>query len=87
MADPGEEERECICVLDMPLLDTPRGKDLMGIFIADLILQIRSFVAEDERVNLRARQAEGIAAAWAKGARFGRPHVELPQDFFQVCQE
>jgi len=75
-----------ICVLDMPLLDTRQGRDLMGTFIADLVLQILSFVAENERVNIRARQAEGIAAARAKGVRFGRPQMELPQNFFQVCQ-
>ena len=56
-----------ICVLDMPLLDTRNGKDLMGAFIADLVLQILSFVAENERANIRSRQAEGIAAARARG--------------------
>jgi len=75
-----------ICVIDMPLLDTRQGKDLMGTFIADLVLQILSFVAENERVNIRARQAEGIAAAKAKGVRFGRPRAELPQNFSKVCQ-
>lgn len=62
-----------IVVLDMPLLDTRQGKDLMGTFIADLVLQILSFVAQSERENIRKRQAEGIAAAKAKGVRFGRP--------------
>lgn len=62
-----------ICVLDMPLLDTRCGKDLMGTFIADLVLQILSFVAQSERENIRQRQAEGIAAAKARGVRFGRP--------------
>ncbi len=75
-----------IRVLDMPLLDTRQGKDLMGTFIADLVLQILSFVAENERVNIRTRQAEGIAAAKAKGVRFGRPRAELPQNFPEVCQ-
>ena len=75
-----------VCVLDMPLLDTRNGKDLMGTFIADLVLQILSFVAENERMNIRARQAEGIAAAKAKGVRFGRPAVDLPQNFTDVCQ-
>lgn len=61
-----------IVVLDMPLLDTRRGKDLMGTFLSDIVLQVLSFVAENERVNIRQRQAEGIAAAKAKGVRFGR---------------
>ena len=65
-----------ICVLDMPLLDTRNGKDLMGTFIADLVLQILSFVAENERVNIKKRQAEGIAAAKKKGVVFGRPPLE-----------
>ncbi len=62
-----------VCVLDMPLLDTRNGKDLMGTFIADLVLQILSFVAQSERENIRKRQAQGIAAARARGVRFGRP--------------
>ena len=70
-----------ICVLDMPLLDTRQGKDLMGTFIADLVLQILSFVAESERRNIRQRQAEGIAAAKARGVRFGRPPKPLPEGF------
>ena len=64
-----------ICVLDMPLLDTRQGKDLMGTFIADLVLQILSFVAQNERENIRKRQAEGIAAAKARGEKFGRPTI------------
>lgn len=70
-----------ICVLDMPLLDTQRGKDLMGTFIADLVLQILSFVAQNERENIRKRQAQGIAAAKARGVRFGRPAKALPENF------
>ena len=62
-----------ICVLDMPLLDTRNGKDLMGTFIADLVLQILSFVAQNERENIRKRQEQGIAAAKARGVKFGRP--------------
>lgn len=73
-----------ICVLDMPLLDTRQGKDLMGTFIADLVLQILSFVAQSERENIRKRQAEGIAAAKAKGVKFGRPEKEIPDDFGQM---
>lgn len=70
-----------INVLDMPLLDTRQGKDLMGTFIADLVLQLLSFVAENERQNIRSRQAEGIAAAKLKGVRFGRPRKPIPKDF------
>ena len=73
-----------ICVLDMPLLDTRNGKDLMGTFIADLVLQILSFVAQNERENIRKRQAEGIAAAKEKGIQFGRPVTELPEDFGDI---
>ena len=70
-----------ICVIDMPLLDTRNGKDLMGTFIADLVLQILSFVAQNERENIRKRQAEGIAAAKARGVRFGRPAKPLPENY------
>jgi len=70
-----------IVVLDMPLLDTRRGKDLMGTFLSDIVLQVLSFVAENERTNIRQRQAEGIAAAKAKGIRFGRPPKPLPENF------
>ena len=75
-----------ICVLDMPLLDTRQGKDLMGTFIADIVLQILSFVAENERANIRRRQAEGIAAAKARGVRFGRPPRALPDNFGEMHQ-
>ena len=74
-----------ICVLDMPLLDTRRGKDLMGTFLSDIVLQVLSFVAENERDNIRQRQAEGIAAAQMRGVRFGRPARALPEDFAAVC--
>ena len=70
-----------IVVLDMPLLDTRRGKDLMGTFLSDIVLQVLSFVAENERINIRQRQAEGIAAAKARGVKFGRPPDELPDNF------
>ena len=73
-----------ICVIDMPLLDTRQGKDLMGTFIADLVLQILSFVAQNEREFIRKRQAEGIAAANAKGVKFGRPPIPLPDNFYPV---
>lgn len=70
-----------VCVIDMPLLDTRHGKDLMGTFIADLVLQILSFVAQNERENIRKRQAQGIAAAKARGVRFGRPATPLPENY------
>lgn len=73
-----------IVVLDMPLLDTRRGKDLMGTFLSDIVLQVLSFVAENERTNIRQRQAEGIAAARARGVRFGRPLRPLPANFHSV---
>lgn len=73
-----------IVVLDMPLLDTRRGRDLMGTFLSDIVLQILSFVAENERTNIRQRQAEGIAAAKAKGVRFGRPPLPLPDNFYEI---
>lgn len=76
-----------IVVLDMPLLDTRRGKDLMGTFLSDIVLQVLSFVAENERSNIRQRQAEGIAAAKAKGVRFGRPPQPLPPEFHSIYQE
>lgn len=75
-----------ICVLDMPLLDTRNGKDLMGTFIADLVLQILSFVAQNERENIKKRQAEGIAAAKAKGVKFGRPEKEVPNEFGKLVK-
>jgi len=70
-----------IAVIDMPLLDTRNGKDLMGTFIADLVLQILSFVAQNERETIKKRQAEGIAAAKARGVRFGRPIKKPPENF------
>lgn len=73
-----------ICVIDMPLLDTARDKDLLGTFIADLVLQILSFVAQSERESIRRRQAEGIAAAKARGVSFGRPVKDTPADFPQI---
>ena len=75
-----------IVVLDMPLLDTRRGKDLLGTFLSDIVLQVLSFVAENERTNIRQRQAEGIAAAKAKGIRFGRPPKPLPENFHSAYQ-
>lgn len=79
-----KEKAVDICVIDMPLLDTRQGKDLLGTFIADLVLQILSFVAETEREYIKKRQAEGIAAAKEKGVRFGRPPIPLPKNFYRV---
>lgn len=74
-----------IVILDMPLLDTRKDKNLMGTFIADLVLQILSFVAETERANIKQRQAEGIAAAKARGVKFGRPKKEMPDNFGELA--
>ncbi len=80
-----------ILVLDMPLLDTrSKDKDLTGIFISDLVLQILSYVAQIERENIKKRQAEGIAAAKIKGKHLGRPKKEIPSEFFEIyrmCKE
>ena len=76
-----------ICVIDMPLLDTRNGKDLMGTFIADLVLQILSFVAQNERENIRKRQAQGIAVAKAKGVKFGRPETPIPENFEKIIRD
>lgn len=75
-----------ICVIDMPLLDTRNGKDLMGTFIADLVLQILSFVAENERENIKKRQAQGIEAAKAHGTSFGRPKHSMPRNFIKIVR-
>ena len=82
-----KEKRIDIVVLDMPLLDTRRGKDLMGTFLSDIVLQVLSFVAENERTTIRQRQAEGIPAAKAKGVRFGRPPKPLPDNFHSLYQQ
>ena len=82
-----KEKQVDVVVLDMPLLDTRIGKDLMGTFLSDIVLQVLSFAAENERNNIRQRQAEGIAAAKAKGIRFGRPPKPLPANFHAVYQK
>lgn len=82
-----KDKKVDIVVLDMPLLDTRRGKDLVGTFLSDIVLQVLSFVAENERSNIRQRQAEGIAATKARGVRFGRPPATLPENFYQVYQQ
>ena len=79
-----------IVVLDMPLLDTTKSKDLLGTFIADLVLQLLSFVAENERINIRQRQKEGIAAAKKRGVRFGRPPLVMPdnyEEYYKLWQD
>ena len=81
-----KEKNVDVCVIDMPLLDTRQGKDLMETFIADLVLQILSFVAQNERENIKKRQAEGIAAAKAKGVRFGRPEKDVPDNFATIIK-
>ena len=80
-----KEKKVDIVVLDMPLLDTRRGKDLMGTFLSDIVLQVLSFVAENERKNIRERQREGIEAAKLRGVRFGRPEKPLTENFEEVC--
>lgn len=79
-----KEKKIDIVVLDMSLLDTRNCKDLLGTFISDVVLQILSFVAQNERENIRIRQAEGIAAAKANGVKFGRPELPLPDNFHEM---
>lgn len=82
-----KEKGADIRVLDMPLLDTTRTKDLLGTFISDVVLQLLSFVAENERDNIRQRQAEGIAAAKARGIRFGKPKIHMPDNFPELYRQ
>ena len=82
-----KEKKVDIVVIDMPLLDTRRDKNLLGTFISDMVLQLLSFVAENERENIRSRQAAGIAAAKAKGVKFGRPVKEVPEDFIKEVEQ
>lgn len=83
-----KEKRADIVVLDMPLLDTRNaGGDLTGVFIADLVLQILSYVAQTERENIRQRQKEGIAAARRRGVQFGRPPKPVPEEFTRIKEE
>ncbi len=79
-----KEKKVDIVVIDMPLLDTRTGKDLMGTFIADLVLQLLSFISENERKTIRQRQREGIEAAKQRGVKFGRPEKSLPDNFEQL---
>lgn len=82
-----KEKRADILVLDMPLLDTRHGRDLMGTFLSDMVLQVLSFASENESINIRQRQAEGIAAAKSRGVRFGRPPRPLPDNFHILYQK
>ena len=79
-----KEKGADIVVIDMPLLDTRREKNLLGTFISDIVLALLSYVAENERINIRQRQAEGIAAAKARGVKFGRPEIPYPDNFREV---
>ncbi len=82
-----KEKQVDICIMDMPLLDTRKDKNLLGTFISDLVLALLSYVAENERDNIRIRQAEGIAAAKARGVQFGRRPKPLPENFDEVYQK
>lgn len=82
-----KEKHVDLYVIDMPILDTRREKNLLGTFISDLVLSLLSYVAENERNNIRQRQAEGIAAAKARGVKFGRPPKPLPDNFDVVYNE
>ena len=80
-----KEKGADIVVIDMPILDTRREKNLLGTFISDIILALLSYVAENERANICQRQAEGIAIAKEKGVRFGRPEKPVPENFVECC--
>lgn len=82
-----KEKGADIVVIDMPLLDTRREKNLLGTLISDIVLALLSYVAENERMNIKQRQTEGIAAAKARGVKFGRPPLRLPDNFHQVHKE
>lgn len=82
-----KEKKADIIVIDMPLLDTRREKNLLGTFISDVVLALLSYVAENERTNIKQRQAEGIAAAKARGVKFGRPPLPIPQNFYQMHKD
>ena len=82
-----KEKKADIVVIDMPLLDTRREKNLLGTFISDVVLALLSYVAENERTNIKQRQAEGIAAAKAWGVKFGRPPLPIPENFYQMHKD
>jgi len=79
-----KEKGADIVVIDMPILDTRREKNLLGTFISDIVLTLLSYVAENERINIKQRQAEGIMAAKERGVKFGRPPLPLPDNFYEV---
>ncbi len=81
-----KKKKADIVVIDMPILDTRKEKNLLGTFINDLVLALLSYVSENERANIRQRQAEGIAAAKARGVKFGRPPLPLPENFSEICK-
>ena len=82
-----KEKGADIVVIDMPLLDTRREKNLLGTFISDIVLALLFYVAENERINIKQRQAERIAVAKAKGVKFGRPPRPIPDNFYEVYQQ
>ena len=82
-----KEKKADIVVIDMPLLDTRREKNLLGTFISDVVLALLSYVAENERTNIKQRQAEGIPAAKARGVKFGRPPLPIPENFYQMHKD
>ena len=82
-----KEKKADIVVIDMPLLDTRREKNLLGTFISDVVLALLSYVAQNERTNIKQRQAEGIAAAKARGVKFGRPPLPIPENFYQMHKD
>lgn len=82
-----KEKKADIVVIDMPLLDTRREKNLLGTFISNVVLALLSYVAENERTNIKQRQAEGIAAAKARGVKFGRPPLPIPENFYQMHKD
>jgi len=82
-----KEKKADIVVIDMPLLDTRREKNLLGTFISDVVLALLSYVSENERTNIKQRQAEGIAAAKARGVKFGRPPLPIPENFYQMHKD
>ena len=82
-----KEKKADIVVIDMPLLDTRREKNLLGTFISDVVLALLSYVAENERTNIKQRQAEGIAAAKARGVKFGRPPLPILENFYQMHKD
>lgn len=82
-----KEKKADIVVIDMPILDTRREKNLLGTFISDIVLALLSYVADNERINIKQRQAEGIAAAKARGVKFGRPPLPIPENFYEMLRD